>query len=251
MQFSPEVLAKALKNIYKGFDVKTKIEENIFWETLRLFNEAAAKGFSESEWVDTPDEFINQVRTNNKVWSAFRSHRMQNDLASKLLDENGQLKKFDKWVEDIKGMTNHYVGSWLRTEYNTAVIRAHQAADWKHFEKEADVFPNLRWMPTTSPLQDPKHRQYWEAKLTLPINHPFWKEHHPGDRWNCKCTLAQTDEPVNDYVIKDFYPVAPQPGLDNNPGVDGKLFSNSHPYITEGYAGAQAAVTSLLKTPKA
>lgn len=231
MQFSPEVLAKALKNIYKGFDVKKKIEENIFWETLRLFNEAAAKGFSESEWDDTPDEFINQVRTNNKVWSAFRTHRMQNDLASKLIDENGQLKKFDKWVEDIKGMTNHYVGSWLRTEYNTAVIRAHQAADWKHFEQEADVFPNLRWMPTTSPLQDPKHRQYWEAKLTLPINHPFWKEHHPGDRWNCKCTLAQTDEPVNDYVIKDFYPVAPQAGLDNNPGVDAKLFNDTHPYF--------------------
>lgn len=231
MQFSPEVLAKALKNIYKGFDVKKKIEENIFWETLRLFNEAAAKGFSESEWNDTPDEFINQVRTNNKVWSAFRTHRMQNDLASKLLDENGQLKKFDKWVEDIKGMTNHYVGSWLRTEYNTAVIRAHQAADWKHFEQEADVFPNLRWMPTTSPLQDPKHRQYWEAKLTLPINHPFWEDHHPGDRWNCKCTLKQTDEPVNDYVIKDFYPVAPQAGLDNNPGVDAKLFNDTHPYF--------------------
>lgn len=231
MQFSPEVLAKALKNIYKGFDIKKKIEENIFWETLRLFNEAAAKGFSESEWDDTPDEFINQVRTNNKVWSAFRTHRMQNDLAAKLLDENGQLKKFDKWVEDIKGMTNHYVGSWLRTEYNTAVIRAHQAADWKHFEQEADVFPNLRWMPTTSPLQDPMHRQYWEAKLTLPINHPFWEDHHPGDRWNCKCTLKQTDEPVNDYVIKDFYPVAPQAGLDNNPGVDGKLFNDTHPYF--------------------
>ena len=231
MQFSPEVLAKALQNIYKGFDVKKKIEKNIFWETLRLFNEAAAKGFSESEWDDTPDEFINQVRTNNKIWSAFRTHRMQNDLASKLLDENGQLKKFDKWVEDIKGMTNHYVGSWLRTEYNTAVIRAHQAADWKHFEQEADVFPNLRWMPTTSPLEDPKHRQYWEAKLTLPINHPFWEDHHPGDRWNCKCRLKQTDEPVNDYVIKDFYPVVPQAGLDNNPGVDGKLFNDTHPYF--------------------
>ena len=231
VQFSPEVLAKALKNIYKGFDVKKKIEENIFWETLRLFNEAAAKGFSESEWDDTPDEFINQVRTKNKVWSAFRTHRMQNDLASKLLDENGQLKKFDKWLEDIKGMTNHYVGSWLRTEYNTAVIRAHQAADWKHFEQEADVFPNLRWMPTTSPLEDPKHRQCWEAKLTLPINHPFWEDHHPGDRWNCKCRLKQTDEPVNDYVIKDFYPVVPQAGLDNNPGVDAKLFNDTHPYF--------------------
>ena len=248
--FSPEALAKGLESIYKGLNVRDEIEDHIFRETLRLFNEAASKGFTDSEWPDVPDEFINQIRTNNAIWSAFRVHRMQNDIASKLLDENGQLKKFDRWVEDIKGMTNHYVGPWLRTEYNTAVLRAHQAADWKHFEAEQDVFPHLRWMPTTSPNQDPLHRQYWESKLTLPMNHPFWDEHRPGDRWNCKCTLEQTDEPANDKVIRDFYPVPQQPGLDNNPGKDGKLFSDSHPYITTAYTGAQAAVTSLLQPPK-
>ena len=153
--------------------------------------EATAKGITQSEWPDVPDEFINQLGTNTRIWSAFRVHRMQNDIAAQLLDSDGQLKPFDKWLQDIKGMTNHYVGPWLRTEYNTAVLRAHQAADWKHFEAEQDVFPNLRWMPTTSPQQDPLHRQYWESKLTLPVNHPFWSEHRPGDRWNCKCTLEQ------------------------------------------------------------
>ena len=247
--FSPEALAKGLEAIYKGLNVRDEIEDHIFRETLRLFNEAASKGISESKWPDVPDEFINQLRTNNAIWTAFRVHRMQNDIASKLIDENGQLKKFDRWVEDIKGMTNHYVGPWLRTEYNTAVIRAHQAADWKHFEAEADVFQNVRWMPTTSPDQDPLHRQYWEKKLTLPINHPFWEKHRPGDRWNCKCTLQQTDEPVNDEVIRDFYPVPQQPGLDNNPADDGKLFSDSHPYITKAYAGAQTAVGAKLDIP--
>lgn len=247
--FSPEALAKGLEAIYKGLNVRDEIEDYIFRETLRLFNEAAAKGLSQSEWPEVPDEFINQLRTNNKIWTAFRVHRMQNDIAAQLIDEDGQLKKFDRWIKDIKGMTNHYVGPWLRTEYNTAVLRAHQAADWKHFEAEQDVFQNLRWMPTTSPQQDPLHRQYWENKLTLPINHPFWDEHRPGDRWNCKCTLAQTDEPMNDKVVKDFYPVPPQPGLDNNPGKDGKLFSDSHPYITKAYDGAQAAVEAKV-TPK-
>lgn len=247
--FSPEALAKGLEAIYKGLNVRDEIEDHIFRETLRLFNEAASKGISESKWPDVPDEFINQLRTNNAIWSAFRVHRMQNDIASKLIDENGQLKKFDRWVEDIKGMTNHYVGPWLRTEYNTAVIRAHQAADWKHFEAEADVFQNVRWMPTTSPDQDPLHRQYWEKKLTLPINHPFWEKHRPGDRWNCKCTLQQTDDPVNDEVIRDFYPVPQQAGLDNNPADDGKIFSDSHPYITKAYAGAQTAVGAKLDIP--
>lgn len=251
VEFDPKVLAKGLEEIYRGMNVRDEIQNDIFRETLRLFNEAASKGLSDSTWSDdVPDEFINQLRTNNAIWTAFRTHRMQNDIASQLLDENGNLKPFERWVKDIKGMTNHYVRQWLKTEYNTAILRAHQAADWKHFEAEQDVFPNIRWMPTTSPQQDLVHAQYWRNKLTLPVNHPFWKEHRPGDRWNCKCSLEQTDEPTNDEVIKDFKPVAQQAGLENNPGEDGKLFSDSHPYVAKAYPGAKGAVASVVGRTK-
>lgn len=246
--FDPEALAKGLREIYDGLDVKNVIERFIFEETLRLFNEAAAKGAAASEYPTVAtDEFIRQIRTNNAVFSAFRVHRMQNDVARQLIDEDGKLKSFDKWMRDIKGITNHYVRNWLQSEYSTAVIRAHQAVDWKHFETEADVLPNLRWMPTTSPNQDPLHRQYWEKKLTLPVGHPFWDEHHPGDRWNCKCTLMQTDEPANDELVRDLYPVPAQPGLENNPAKDGKIFSDTHPYITQAYPGAEKAVKTAVK----
>lgn len=228
-------------------DVRSRIQRDIFEETLRLFDKAAAEGLAESGKA-ADDMFLDEIRRNNAVFSAFRTHRMQNDLASRLLDEDGNLKSFDQWVRDVQGMASHYCGTWLRTEYDTAVIRAHRAADWRHFEDEADVFPNVRWMPTTSPNQDPLHRQYWEARLTLPVNHPFWNDHRPGDRWNCKCSLRQTDEPADDSVIRKFYPVKAQPGLDNNPAADGKLFSDSHPYYTKAYQGVEkAAETMVLK----
>lgn len=226
-------------------DVRSRIQRDIFEETLRLFDKAAAEGLAESGKA-ADDMFLDEIRRNNAVFSAFRTHRMQNDMASRLLDGDGNLKSFDRWVRDVRGMASHYCGSWLRTEYDTAVIRAHRAADWRHFEDEADVFPNVRWMPTTSPNQDPLHRQYWEARLTLPVNHPFWNDHRPGDRWNCKCSLMQTDEPADDSVIHRFYPVKAQPGLDNNPATDGKLFSDSHPYYTKAYPGAEKAADSMV-----
>lgn len=194
------------------------------------------------------NRFLEELRTNNAVFSAFKTHRMQNDIARLLIDhETGQLKSFDKWRRDIKGITDHYETDWLQTEYNTAVIRAHQAADWKHFQEEADVFPNVRWMPTTSITPDPLHQHYWETKLTLPVNHPFWDEHHPGDRWNCKCSLMQTDEPVNASGLEGWTPPLPMPGLDNNPAKDGKLFSDTHPYVTEAYPGAREAVEKVVR----
>jgi len=229
--------------------VQTEIERSIFDETLRLFNIAAAQGLAESIDPDViTDRFLYELRTNNAVFSAFKTHRMQNDIAAQLIDpKTGQLKSFDRWKLDIKGMTDHYCHQWLQTEYDTAVIRAHQAADWKHFLDEAEVFPNVRWMPTTSITPDPLHQHYWEKKLTLPVNHPFWQDHRPGDRWNCKCSLQQTDEPVNAEALDGYTPPLPMPGLDNNPASDGKLFSDTHPYYTEAYPGAQEAVENFLK----
>lgn len=247
LEFSKKVLAKMLRDIYDGLDVKEKIQKDAFEETLRIFNKATATGLSESEYPTMDELFLEQIRTNNEVFSAFRTHRMQNDLANRLVDSNGRLKPFEKWVADVKDITDHYCIHWLRTEYDTAVLRAHQAADWKHFEQNADVLPNVRWMPTTSPQPDNYHRQYWQAKLTLPVNHPFWKSHRPGDRWNCKCSLLPTDEPATTGVVADFEPVPEVPGLDNNPADDGKLFSDSHPYIKEAYSGAKEAVQYLLE----
>ena len=248
--FSAEALSKGLRAIYdEQIDVRTDIERNIFEETLRLFNEATAQGLAESyNPALITDRFLHELRTNNAVFSAFRTHRMQNDIAAQLIDPlTGQLKSFDRWKLDIQGMTDHYCHQWLQTEYDTAVIRAHQAADWKHFLEEADVFPNIRWMPTTSITPDPLHQHYWEKKLTLPVNHPFWQEHRPGDRWNCKCSLQQTDDPVNASALDGWTPPLPQPGLDNNPAEDGQLFSDTHPYITEAYPGARQAVNNLIR----
>ena len=161
---------------------------------------------------------------------------MQNDIAAQLYDSNGILKPFKQWKEDVHPMLDHHVRHWLQTEYNTAVIRARQAADWQRFEQYADVLPNLEWMPSTSANPGADHQVYWGT--ILPINHPFWSAHRPGDRWNCKCSLSATDEPPTGAPRGSTAPKdQPAPGLDNNPGRDGKLFSDTHPYIANGYEG--------------
>ena len=99
---------------------------------------------------------------------------MQNAIARQMTDDKGQLKSFHQFRKDVEPLTGKYCDQWLNTEYNTAIIRAHRAADWKHFEAEKDVYPNLRWMPTTSANPDPVHARFWTQKLTLPVDDPFW-----------------------------------------------------------------------------
>lgn len=247
ISISDELLMSALHHIYDGLDVRNDIESDIFDEVVRLFNTATADGIANSNYFNLSEAFLESLRTNNEVFSAFRTHRMQNDMAAQLLDEKGNLKSFEKFVVDVKPIADHYCRAWLETEYSTAVIRAQRASEWKKYQSEADVFPNLRWMPTTSSDPDALHRQYWQAKLTLPINHSFWTRHRPGDRWNCKCSLEQTDEPSSLEAVADFSPVPEVPGLDNNPADDGMLFSRSHPYFTKAYPGADSAADRAIE----
>lgn len=155
-------------------------------------------------------------------------------MAAKLLDSNGALKPFDRWLNDVLPIASHQCGSWLRTEYDTAVIRAQQAAEWKRFERDKDVLPNLKWVPSTSPNPGADHRIYWGT--ILPVDHPFWSRHRPGDRWNCQCSLESTDEPATGIKHEDAVDPrknGPQKGLKDNPGKTGNLFGQDHPYYPE------------------
>lgn len=125
--------------------------------------------------------------------------------------------------------------------------RAHQAADWQQFMQEADVLPNLKWMPSTSPNPGADHMPFWGT--ILPIDDPFWDQHRPGDRWNCKCSLTATDEPttpVPSVAVSQQPKNTPQKGLENNPGKDAAIFSDKHPYIANAYPGAKEAVKNAV-----
>ena len=83
--------------------------------------------------------------------------------------------------------------------------------DWRQFEREKDILPNLKWMPSTSVHPGADHRIFWGT--IRPVDDPFWNEHRPGDRWNCKCTLSSTDEAPT--AVPGSGPDnKPQPGLE-------------------------------------
>ena len=244
------MLQQYLRAIYNGFDTSRAVEPTMWREVLRVLNEATVSGLLQSSAPTHRDSFLAALRHSNEVFAAFKVHSMSEHMAARLLNPDGTLKPFRQWADDVKSISSHYVGAWLRTEYDTALIRAHNAADWQQFIRDADVMPNLRWMPTTSPKPESSHRAFWERKLTLPVSDPFWDKHHPGDRWNCKCSLEQTDDPPTPELKAEFAGEAPQPGLTNNPGKDGHTFSQDHPYFPKSCASCgfykKASIKNLL-----
>ena len=111
-----------------------------------------------------------------------------------------------------------------------------------------DIMRGLRTAGLTTELSG-RHcdldQVFWHT--IRPVNDPFWSQHRPGDRWNCKCSLEATDAPVTE-IPRTGREIAEsaQAGLENNPGTDGRIFSETHPYIAEAYPGAKEAVERIV-----
>ena len=242
-----ELFNKALNNIYKELvDVKGDIEPNLFKATFETLNKAVDKGFGSISY-DHPDfGFVNELKANNGVFAAFKTHRQQNDIAKQLLDENGNLKSFDQFRKDTEAIIGEYNRNWLKTEYDTAVIRARMAARFKEFQRDADLYPNLKWTESTSVVKREPHVILYG--LILPITHPFWLQQYPGSLWSCKCGITNTDEPENStsYHLEKYDIPTPPAGLEGNPAFTGEIYSNGA-YEQNAYPGAEQAMESFLQ----
>lgn len=230
-KFDSQLIIDALKRIHgKQIDTKEQIDEGLFQEVKRVFDQAAQAGVTSVAYVDTDKEFLKELQKNNTVFAAFKVHRMGNDMASQLYDENGNVKSFPQFKADTQSMVSHHRDHWLKTEFNTAVKRARKAAEMKKFLSEADVLPNIKWLPSTAvhprELHKPFYNRIWPA-VSL-----FWQEHRPGDLWGCQCDWEATDEePTDNSGI--WEPAPPAPGLGGDPAQTGQLFSQDHPYFPD------------------
>lgn len=154
---------------------------------------------------------------------------MGRDMAMQLIDRDGELKSFQQFRTDVQGIASHHVDSWLRTEYDTAIKRSHRAVEMRKFISEADVLPNIEWLPSMAVNPRESHMPFYHR--IWPIGHPFWATHKPGDEWGCLCGWAATAEEPTDNTDLGGESIKPSPGLGGNPAQTAQIFSDDHPYF--------------------
>lgn len=221
-----------LAEVYRGqWDADALLASRLLGETRAIFGKAVDKGTPRS----TPHRtaFKRSLKTSTDVFSAFRVHRQAADVAALITADDGRRIPFAEWAAKAQPYLNHQNRAWLLTEYSTAVRRAHDEADWQRFREDSDIYPNLEWVPSTSAHPGGDHKVFWGT--VLPVSDPFWTQHRPGDRWNCKCSLRPTDRPAAATSRRPAKADGPQPGLTAKPG-SGQVFSADHPYFPSSCA---------------
>ena len=247
---SDKIRDRVLRRIYDHFDVGGDIDPDLFAFTLGYLDEAVEDGADLPGWGDPDPAFLRELKNNNAVFAAFKTHRQQNDLAVQLLDENGDLRPFPDFRKATEPIIGAYNSTWLKTEHETAIKSARTTVRFKTFEKDRDLRPNLKWLRSRAVTPRDAHKPYYNTIRSM--SDPWWETHYPGCVYGCQCDFKSTGEPI---THRGYEPVATgqiepstsSPGLDRNPAMTGSIFSDSHPYITGSYAGAREAVAGFLR----
>ena len=154
-------------------------------------------------------------------FGAFKAYNATQDIRAK--GRSGAATAAD----DAENVEKRY-NSFQAAEYNTAASRARTAKQWEEFSDSdrMDIFPNLKWLPSTSAEPREAHRVFWNRIWAK--TDPFWNTNQPGNLWNCKCDWHETDEPPTDGNPQTSTSAR---GLDGNPAQTGKIFSDDCSYI--------------------
>lgn len=153
---------------------------------------------SSFEKVDISPVMRERLERSNYIFSGMKTFHELNEAFPSLLDENGNRKSFEQFLNDVQKIDSTYNRNYLRAEYNFVQASAQMAAKWEGFMQDGDRY-NLQYRTAGDDKVRPEHAAL--DRVTLPITDPFWEEYYPPNGWNCRCTVVQ--------VRKSKYPVTP------------------------------------------
>ena len=240
-----KIRQKILKRFFqKKFNPRTEIDPDLFSHTYDNLSQGLDSVFGKPAW-GTPDrDFLEYARKNVAIFSGFKTLEQQKQIQNLLFDKDGNMKSFDQFRRDTLKVMKQYNQNYLRTEYDTLVRRARFASEWKKFEANKDLYPNLEWLPSISIEKRVSHKEFY--RRIWAIDDPFWKTNFPGNEWGCQCSVRATDKPVT--PNNPTGGGKPSPGLNENPGKTGEMFTKEHPYIKNATKQDKKTVDEMMKS---
>lgn len=146
--------------------------------------------------VEMSEAMRKRLERSNYVFSGLKTFHELNEAFPSLLDENGNRKTFERFLNDVRKIDETYNSNYLRAEFNFVQASAEMAAKWERFMQDGDRY-YLQYRTANDGKVRPEHAAL--HGVTLPLSDPFWEEFYPPNGWNCRCTVVQ--------VRKSKYPV--------------------------------------------
>ena len=188
--------------------------------------------------VPMSDNMRRRLQRSNYIFSGLKTIHELNEAFPSLLDENGNRKPFEQFLNDVQKIHATYNEHYLRAEYNFVQASATMAEKWEEFQQDADRY-YLQYRTAGDNKVRPEHADM--HGITLPMDDPFWEEFYPPNGWNCRCTVVQvrkSKHPPTDHdeaiALGELATGKDTKGIFRfNPGKEQKTFPNYNPYTIQ------------------
>ena len=185
--------------------------------------------------VKMSDAMRQRLQRSNYIFSGIKTFHELNEAFPSLIDENGDRKPFEQFLNDVQKIDRTYNRNYLRAEYNFCHASATMAAKWEQFEEDEDRY-NLQYRTANDDKVRPEHAAL--DRVTLPMSDSFWKTYYPPNGWNCRCTVVQVRKEKYEETNHDEAMTRGEKatGKDTkgifhfNPGIEKKTVPDYNPY---------------------
>jgi SPP1 gp7 family putative phage head morphogenesis protein len=230
VSISSTIISKFLKAIYDQQVTDGQPDPDLFnrtWKKLfRSFEAGYGKSLGKIKYNSPDYAFLEEIKYNTAVFSAFKQNAQIKDAAKLLVKDDGSARTWKEFLDAAMEVDDTYNKRWLQTEFNQAHSSALQARRYKDAVKTASLYPNLEYISVRDGRTRESHKKLHGT--VRPIGDLFWGQFMPPIDWGCRCTIRPTDKPVT--AVPAEVPEVPE-GMDVNTAVEGKIFSDNHPYI--------------------
>jgi SPP1 gp7 family putative phage head morphogenesis protein len=185
--------------------------------------------------TDMSETMRRRLQRSDYIFSGMKTFHELNEAFPSLLDENGERKSFERFLNDVQSIDKTYNQNYLRADYNFAQSSAQMAAKWEGFMEDGDRY-NLQYRTAGDDKVRPQHAAL--NGVTLPPSDSFWEEFYPPNGWNCRCTVVQVRKTKYPETDHDEAVTLGDTALQNdtkgifrfNSGKEGKTFPDYNPY---------------------
>ena len=169
-------------------------------EAQRFVNTHAATLDHSFQSVKMTDAMRRRLQRSTYIFSGIKTFHELNEAFPSLVDENGDRKPFERFLNDVQKIDKTYNRHYLEAEYNFVQASAQMAAKWDDYAQDGDRY-NLQYRTAGDSKVRPEHAAL--NGVTLPQSDPFWETYYPPNGWNCRCTVIQVRRSKYDTTPRD------------------------------------------------
>lgn len=134
-----EEIRKRLSSLFNGM-MKALFQEKGANLRIELLAEQPAQDFinahadvldSSFQQVKMSDTMRQRLQRSNYIFSGLKTFHELNEAFPSLIDENGNRKPFEQFLNDVQKIDQTYNRNYLRAEYNFCQASANMAAKWE------------------------------------------------------------------------------------------------------------------------